>query len=64
MTTVPGGITFPTGIDDSGRETVENTFVIGETEVTYYMQTGLVGFAAADAQYADIGFRVACTSNE
>ncbi|MDR2434474.1 MAG: formylglycine-generating enzyme family protein, partial [Treponema sp.] len=30
----------------------------------YYMQTGLVGFAAADAQYADIGFRVARAGNE
>ncbi|MDR2445677.1 MAG: formylglycine-generating enzyme family protein, partial [Treponema sp.] len=35
MITVPGGIVFPTGVDDSGRETVENAFMIGETEVTY-----------------------------
>jgi formylglycine-generating enzyme required for sulfatase activity len=35
MITVPGGIVFPTGIDDNGRETVENAFMIGETEVPY-----------------------------
>ncbi|MDR0643641.1 MAG: formylglycine-generating enzyme family protein [Treponema sp.] len=35
MITVPGGIVFPAGIDDSGRETVENAFMIGETEVPY-----------------------------
>jgi formylglycine-generating enzyme required for sulfatase activity len=35
MITVPGGIIFPTGIDDSGRETVETSFLIGETEVPY-----------------------------
>ena len=32
---VPGGLTYPAGIDDSGRETVEAAFLIGETEVTY-----------------------------
>jgi formylglycine-generating enzyme required for sulfatase activity len=32
---VPGGLAFPTGIDDSGSETVEAAFWIGKTEVTY-----------------------------
>ena len=32
---VPGGITFPTGIDDSGSDTVSGAYWIGETEVTY-----------------------------
>jgi formylglycine-generating enzyme required for sulfatase activity len=32
---VPGGITFPTGTDDSGTATVTNAYEIGETEVTY-----------------------------
>jgi formylglycine-generating enzyme required for sulfatase activity len=35
MMTVPDGTAFPTGIDDRGRETVENAFMIGETEVPY-----------------------------
>jgi formylglycine-generating enzyme required for sulfatase activity len=35
MIPVTGGVTFPTGTDDSGRETVEANFYIGETEVTY-----------------------------
>ena len=36
MVYVPGGITFPTGIvDDGNTSSVENTYLIGETEVTY-----------------------------
>jgi formylglycine-generating enzyme required for sulfatase activity len=35
MMPVTGGVTFPTGTDDDGRETVEANFYIGETEVTY-----------------------------
>ena len=35
MIAVPGGISFPTGTDDSGRETMEAAFMIGETEITY-----------------------------
>ncbi len=32
---VPGGITFPIGINDSGTDTVAKAYWIGETEVTY-----------------------------
>jgi formylglycine-generating enzyme required for sulfatase activity len=35
MITVAGGVTFPTGTDDSGNENVETDFYIGETEITY-----------------------------
>jgi formylglycine-generating enzyme required for sulfatase activity len=35
MARVPGGVTFPTKIDDSGTATVDNAYEIGETEVTY-----------------------------
>jgi formylglycine-generating enzyme len=35
MAYVPGGKTFPTGVDDSGSATVANAYWIGETEVTY-----------------------------
>ena len=32
---VPGGYSFPTGVDDSGTTTVTKAYWIGETEVTY-----------------------------
>jgi formylglycine-generating enzyme required for sulfatase activity len=32
---VPGGLTFPTGINDSGSATVAKAYEIGETAVTY-----------------------------
>ncbi len=35
MAHVPGGITIPTGTDDSGSATVSNGYQIAETEVTY-----------------------------
>jgi formylglycine-generating enzyme required for sulfatase activity len=35
MAYVPGGVTFPTGRDDSGTGTVTAAYEIGETEVTY-----------------------------
>ncbi len=35
MAYVPGGITFPTGTDDSGSNNVSDAYWIGETEVTY-----------------------------
>ena len=35
MAYVPGGITFPTGTNDTGTATVANAYWIGETEVTY-----------------------------
>lgn len=35
MVWVPGGITFPTGTDDSGSATVDDAYFIAETEVTY-----------------------------
>jgi formylglycine-generating enzyme required for sulfatase activity len=35
MAYVPGGVTFPTGEDDSGTATVAKAYEIGETEVTY-----------------------------
>jgi formylglycine-generating enzyme required for sulfatase activity len=35
MVYVPGGITFPTGVDDNVPETVSDAYWIGETEVTY-----------------------------
>jgi formylglycine-generating enzyme required for sulfatase activity len=35
MVYVPGGYTFPTGVDDSGTTAVSAAYEIGETEVTY-----------------------------
>ena len=35
MIYVPGGITLPTGTDDSGTATVSDGYWVGETEVTY-----------------------------
>ncbi len=35
MVFVPGGKTFPTGVNDDGTATVTNAYWIGETEVTY-----------------------------
>jgi formylglycine-generating enzyme required for sulfatase activity len=37
MVYVPGGMTFPTGTDDSGIAIVKKAFWIGETEVTYQL---------------------------
>ena len=35
MMYVPGGLSFPTGIDDSTTATVTNAYWVGETELTY-----------------------------
>lgn len=35
MSYVPGGLTFPTGVNDDCTATVANAYWIGETEVTY-----------------------------
>ncbi|MDH5718863.1 MAG: formylglycine-generating enzyme family protein, partial [Spirochaetia bacterium] len=35
MRYVPGGLTTPTGTDDSGTATVSNAYLMAETEVTY-----------------------------
>jgi formylglycine-generating enzyme len=35
MAYVPGGLTFPTGVNDDGNASVTNAYFIGETEVTY-----------------------------
>jgi len=35
MAYVPGGLTFPTGINDDSRSWVTNAYWIGETEITY-----------------------------
>lgn len=35
MVYVPGGLTFPTGVNDGGTATVDNAYWIAETQVTY-----------------------------
>jgi formylglycine-generating enzyme required for sulfatase activity len=35
MMLVPGNLDFPSGVDDSGEETLADAYFIGETEVTY-----------------------------
>jgi formylglycine-generating enzyme required for sulfatase activity len=45
---VPGGITFPTGTDDSGSATVTNAYEIGETEVTYELWSAVYTWAISN----------------
>jgi formylglycine-generating enzyme required for sulfatase activity len=48
MVYVPGGITFPTGLDDSGTETVSDAYWIGETEVTYELWSAVYTWALSN----------------
>lgn len=45
MAYVPGGLTFPTGIDDVGNATVDDAYWIAETEVTYELWYKVHGWA-------------------
>ena len=49
MVYVPGGLTFPTGVDDDATATVGNAYWIGETEVTYALWSTVYGWATTDA---------------
>ena len=49
MAYVPGGKTFPTGINDEGSATVANAFWIGETEATYELCYKVFVWATTDA---------------
>ena len=52
MVYVPGGITFPTGIDDSGSATVADAYLTGETEVTYELWYAVRDWAVSTASPA------------
>ncbi len=49
MVYVPGGFTFPTGVDDEGTATVDYAYWTGEAEVTYALWSTVYGWAATDA---------------
>jgi hypothetical protein len=48
MIYLPGEITFPTGIDDSSSATVDNSYEIGKTEVTYALWKTVYTWAIAN----------------
>jgi len=48
---VPGGLTFPTGIDDSGTALVINNYEIAKTEVTYQLWWTVYTWAATNGYY-------------
>jgi formylglycine-generating enzyme len=52
MAYVPGGLTFPTGVDDDGSATVANAYWIGETEVTYKLWQKVYAWATDAARGA------------
>jgi formylglycine-generating enzyme required for sulfatase activity len=54
MVYIPGGITFPTGTDDSVSETVTNAYWIGETEVTYELWNAVHAWATHTDRGANI----------
>jgi formylglycine-generating enzyme required for sulfatase activity len=51
MAYVPGGVTFPTGIDDDGTATVADAYEIGETEVTYELWYVVKTWATTSSGY-------------
>jgi hypothetical protein len=51
MMAAPGGITFPVGTDDSGEATVENAFLIAETETTWELWDTVRTWAIMDGGY-------------
>ncbi|AHC15634.1 formylglycine-generating enzyme family protein [Salinispira pacifica] len=54
MSYVPGGMTFPTGVNDDGSATVDNAYWIGETEVTYELWDTVYTWATSKARGAKI----------
>ncbi len=54
MVLVPGGMTFPTGVNDDGTDTVANAYWIEETEVTYEMWNKVYTWATNAARGANI----------
>ncbi|MEI6093071.1 MAG: DUF5018 domain-containing protein, partial [bacterium] len=61
MASVPGGLTFPTGLDDIDTATVANSFWIGETEVTYELWTKVREWAVLHGYtFANDGFNGTC----
>jgi len=57
MAYVPGGLIFPTGIDDAGTATVPHAYWIGETDVTYELWNAVCTWAIASGGYhfANVG---------
>lgn len=49
MMYVPGGITFPTGVDDMGHSIVASAYQIAETEVKYSLWSDVYNWATYDA---------------
>ncbi|MCX6112685.1 MAG: SUMF1/EgtB/PvdO family nonheme iron enzyme [Proteobacteria bacterium] len=52
MVYVPGGLTFPTGTNDSGSASVANAYWIGETDVTYELWYDVISWAEAKRHYS------------
>ncbi len=48
MIYMPGGLTFPTGNDDSGTATVTDAYFIGQTEVTYELWSAVHVWATSN----------------
>jgi len=59
MRYVPGGLTTPTGTDDSGTATVSNGYLMGETEVTYELWYAVYTWAT----HADRGANIYTFAN-
>jgi formylglycine-generating enzyme required for sulfatase activity len=57
MVYVPGGLTFPTGTDDLGTPaTVTNSYLIGQTEVTYKLWYAVRNWATSNGYtFANLG---------
>ncbi len=53
MVLVPGGKTFPTGMNNEGSATVANAYWIGETEVTYELWNKVYAWATNVARGAN-----------
>lgn len=53
MVYVPGGLTFPTGANDEGEQTIPNAYFIGETEVTYELWDKVYTWATDAARGAN-----------
>lgn len=48
MSFVPGGLTFPSDVDDTSTATVDNAYLIAETEVTYELWGRVYRWATGD----------------
>ncbi len=52
MISVPGGMSFPTGSDDTVFATVENSYWLGETELTFEIWDAVYIWATGDVDHS------------